>query len=59
MSRRVRKVEEENRRFNKDWTTKFFMISLGNNTMQCLICREVLKTIKSATAERHKKSIYI
>jgi hypothetical protein len=56
MAAAKRKISEENRRFNDDWTDEFLMIGNGGKGMMCLICNDVLKTLKRVNAKSHYAS---
>lgn len=47
-----RKIEDECRTFNKDWTTKYFFIDIKSNAV-CLICRESVAVFKEYNLKRH------
>ena len=47
-----RKVDEENRQFNDDWTYQYFMDSFNGKSV-CLICCESLSVMKEFNCRRH------
>ena len=47
-----RKIEDECRTFNKDWTTKHFFID-NKTTALCLICQESVAAFKEYNLKRH------
>ena len=52
-SKRRRTLVEEKRSFSDEWEMDFFMVGTGNNSMKCLICDEVVKTLKGDNAKQH------
>ena len=52
-SKRKRTVAEEKRVFNSKWELDNFMIETAANTMMCLICSQVVKTVKGDNAKQH------
>ena len=46
-------MEEEKRSFNVKWELDFFMAETENHFMQCLICGDVVKTVKGDNAKQH------
>ena len=51
--KRKRKVAEEKRVFNSKWEMDYFMIETAAHTMMCLICSQVVKTVKGDNAKQH------
>ena len=51
-ARKKRKIEDENRQFKEEWTTKYFMQHF-NGAAICLICRESVKVMKDFNCKRH------
>jgi len=41
-----RTLEVENRTFNVNWGTDFFVVETAKQLMKCLICSEVINTFK-------------
>lgn len=52
-----RKVDSENRQFNKEWTEKYVFISVNGNPV-CLICNECLAVCKEYNLRRHFKTTH-
>lgn len=53
-AKKCRTVGEERRKFNEAWTADFFMLAIPSGTaMSCLICSEVIKTLKRSNAKQH------
>lgn len=50
-----RKLEDECRTFNEQWTTKYFFIQHQSKPL-CLICRDVLSVFKEYNIKRHYES---
>ncbi|OAF67749.1 hypothetical protein A3Q56_04427 [Intoshia linei] len=48
-----RTLSDEKRSFNSNWELNYFMIETTNHTMVCLICEQVIKTIKGDNAKQH------
>jgi len=46
-------VAEEKRVFNSKWEIDYFMIETAEHTMVCLICSQVMKTVKGDNAKQH------
>ena len=53
-----RKIEEENRGFNQEWTFKYFMFVNSAGKIVCLICRESVGVAKDFNCKRHYKAKY-
>ncbi|XP_059143863.1 general transcription factor II-I repeat domain-containing protein 2-like [Physella acuta] len=51
--RKKRRIEEENREFNQDWTESFAFICNIDGLPTCLICQEKLAHNKKSNLERH------
>ena len=51
--KRKRTVAEEKRVFNSKWEVDYFMIETAAHTMMCLICSQVVKTLKGDNAKQH------
>ena len=53
MSRKLRKLEDENRQFQKEWEDLYFFIQVKNKAI-CLICRsKSISSLKSYNLKRH------
>ena len=48
-----RTVAEEKRVLNSKWEIDYFMIETAAHTMMCLICSQVVKTVKGDDAKQH------
>lgn len=48
-----RKVEDENREFNKEWTELYAFVRNLDGLPTCLICQEKLANNKKSNIERH------
>ena len=48
-----RTIAEEKRVFNSKWELDYFMIKTEVHTMMCLICSQVVKTVKGNDAKQH------
>ena len=53
MSLKKRKLIEEKRRFNAKWELEFFVVETSDHFMRCLICDEIVKTLKQDNAKQH------
>ena len=53
---RKRKVEEEMRRFNDKWTSKYFFIENADSRPLCLICNQTVNVNKEYNIKRHYDS---
>ena len=51
--KRKRTMAEEKRVFNSKWEMDYFMIETAAHTMMCLICSQVIKTVKGDNAKQH------
>ena len=51
--KRKRTVTEEKRAFNIKWELDYFMVETAAHTMMCLICNQVVKTVKGDNARQH------
>jgi len=51
-ARKKSKIEDENRQFKEEWTTKYFMQHV-NGAAICFICRECVKAMKDFNCKRH------
>lgn len=47
-----RKVDQEGRKFNQDWTSKYLFIEHASKYI-CLVCRESLAVPKEYNIRRH------
>ena len=47
-----RKLEDENRRFQKEWEDLYFFIQVKDKAI-CLICHKFISSIKSYNLKRH------
>ena len=60
--KRKRTVAEEKRVFNSKWKLDYFMIETEAHTMICLVCNQVVKTVKGDSAKqrfrRHMSHTY-
>ena len=48
-----RTLGEEKRIFNSQWELDYFVIETPAHTMMCLICSQVVKTVKGDNAKQH------
>ena len=46
-------LTDENRSLKAEWEVDYFMIESPDQGMICLICEQVLKTVKSDNAKQH------
>ena len=53
MSKRKRSVANERRVFNPKWEQEYFIIDIDSQGMLCLICNQVIKTVKGDNAKQH------
>ena len=53
MASKKRKIEEENREFQKEWTESFAFISSSAGLTFCLICREKFSNNRKSNLEKH------
>ena len=44
---------EEKRIFNSQWELDYFMMETPAHTMMCLLCSQVVKTVKGDNAKQH------
>ena len=51
--KRKRTLTEEKRVFNSKWEQDYFMIETATHFMMCLICNQVVKTVKGDNAKQH------
>ena len=51
--KRKRTVAKEKRLFNSKWEMDYFMIETAVRTILCLICCQVVKTVKGDNARQH------
>ena len=51
--KRKRTLTEEKRVFNSKWEQGCFMIETAAHSMMCLICNQVVKTVKKDNAKQH------
>ena len=47
-----RKIVDEKRVFNENWTEKYFFIEINNKTI-CIICMEIISVLKVYNLKRH------
>ena len=52
MSKRKRSIADERREFNPKWELEYFMIDTDSQGMLCLICNQVIKTVKGDNAKQ-------
>ncbi|XP_015188888.1 PREDICTED: general transcription factor II-I repeat domain-containing protein 2A-like isoform X2 [Polistes dominula] len=52
-TKKKRRIEEENREFNRDWTESFAFICNSDGLPTCLICHKKLAHNKKSNLERH------
>ena len=55
--RKKHKIEDENRQFKEECTTKYFMQHF-NGAAICLICHESVKVMKDFNCKRHYETKY-
>ena len=51
--KRGRTLTGENRNLKAEWEVDYFMIETPDKGMICLICEDVLKTVKSDNAKQN------
>ena len=51
--KKMRTLADENRTFNTQWEVDYFVSETSDHCMKCLICDEVIKTLKSDNARQH------
>ena len=51
--KRKRTLTEEKRVSNSKWEQDFFMIETATHSMMCLICNQLVKTVKEDNAKQH------
>ena len=51
--KRTRTLKAEKRIFNAQWELDYFMIKTPAHTMMCLICSQVVETVKGDNAKQH------
>ena len=51
--KRKRTLAKEKRMFNSKWELDYIMMETATDSMMCLICRHVLKTVKGDNAKQH------
>ena len=51
--KRRRTLADENRNFNAEWEVFDFVIETADHCKMCLICKQVLKTLKGDNARQH------
>ena len=51
--KRKRTLTEEKRVFNSKWEQDYFMIETATHSMMCLMCNQVVKTVKGDNAKQH------
>ena len=54
-SKRKRKIADERRVFNKEWTNKYFFTDRENKAV-CLLCQEKITILKEFNLERHHET---
>ena len=52
---KLRKIEYENRVFNKDWELKYFFVEQNKKPM-CVICNTSIAVMKEHNIQRHYKT---
>src|SRR5277367_3770483 len=52
---RKRKVDDENRQFNDDWTLQYCFVQQQKNVI-CLICQSTVAVAKASNIKRHYES---
>ena len=50
-----RKIEDESRVFNNEWTVKYYFIEIGNKAV-CLLCHESVAVYKVYNLKRHNQT---
>ena len=53
-----RKIDNEGRQFNKQWTTKYFFTDVGGRAV-CLICQDVVSVFKEYNVKRHFQTKHV
>ena len=53
MSKRKRSIADERRVFNPKCELEYFMIDTDSQGMLCIICNQVIKTVKGDNAKQH------
>ena len=54
-----RKVDAQNRQFNKEWTDKWlFVLPVGGMKPMCLICNATVAVVKSSSVKRHYETTH-
>ena len=51
-AKKTRKIEDECRTFNTEWTYKYFFTNFGSKAV-CLICQESVAVFKEHNLKRH------
>ena len=51
--KRKRTLTEKKQAFNSKWEQDYFMIETATHSMMCLICNQVVKTVKRDNAKQH------
>ena len=51
--KRKRTLTEEKRVFNSKWEQDYFMIETATHSMMCLMCNQVVKTVKGDNPKQH------
>ena len=51
--KRKRTVAEEKREFNSKWKLDYFTIETASHAIMCLICSQVVKTVKGDNLKQH------
>ncbi|XP_028969086.1 general transcription factor II-I repeat domain-containing protein 2B-like [Galendromus occidentalis] len=52
-----RTIADENRKFNKEWTVKYFFVEIDGRPC-CLVCRKSLSVFKEYNLRRHQESMH-
>lgn len=55
MACKKRKVNDENRKFNDNWSFKYFFIEYKGKAV-CLVCRDTVAVFKESNIKRHYES---
>ena len=58
LSKQKKKVDFENRQFNKDWTEKYAYIETPEGKPLCLLCTKVNAVSKEYNLRRHFKTTH-
>ena len=55
ISKRKRKIADERRVFNEEWTSKYFFTDTENKAV-CLLCQEMIAVLKEFNLKRHHET---